>query len=99
MSSRKQCCCFGTHESGQEHIWCWGVSEQGDLEAFPGMALLPVAVLGVEQGTDSPLASLKAFQMASVPAPLQHGAESVLEKTWYLDITVLTGRFPGYLLT
>lgn len=63
------------------------------------MALLPAAVLGVEQGTDSPLASLKAFQMASVPALLQHGTKSVLEKMSYLDITVLTGQFPGHLLT
>lgn len=64
---------------------------------FPGMALLPAAVLGVELGTDSPLASLKAFQVASVPALLQHGAESVLEKM-YLDITILTGRIAGYFL-
>lgn len=57
----------------------------------PGMALLPAAVLGVELGTDSPLASLKAFQVASVPALLQCGAKSVLEKMSYLDITILTG--------
>ena len=62
------------------------------------MALLPAAVLGVELGTDSPLASLKAFQVGSVPALLQRGAKSVLEKMSYLEITVLTGRIPVYLL-
>lgn len=99
-SSRKQCCCFGTcEEPGQEHTCCWDISEQGGFGAFPGMPLLRAAVLAVEQGTDSPLARLKAFQMASVPAPLQHGTKSVLEKMSYLDITILTGQFPGCLLT